>query len=323
MEIFNNIKLNSVKLEDLEKKGWMNKYFLVLFTQIELERFFELEKNDNNLKLFDKQFSKLKNSIFKNISVEKECKDPSWILSTGTKNIDFLLDNDGLKSKEITLFYGISRSGKTQIAHQCICQVYLKFQKILPTKLALFIDSEKTFRPERIKQFAHGLNIPFSDVLKRIDVYSIQNLNEFKVLLNQIDINIQKNGIKFLIIDSLTKIFRYEMAKKERETSSIISEFSETLENLQMLAIKRNIPILVTSQVTAALNPSYFFEFIPILGKTLNIYIKQWILLGENEEELSIKENIGKRIAHLLNGNLKKELVVKFRITDNGIIDSF
>ncbi len=43
------------------------------------------------------------------------------------------------------------------------------------------------------------------------------------------------------------------------------------------------------------------------MAHTLNIYIKQWILLAEDENITALQENTGRRNAHLINGRNKKE----------------
>ena len=82
-----------------------------------------------------------------------------WRLSTGSKELDDVLAG-GLESQSVTEFAGMYGSGKTQIMHQsCVnLQIASKIfaetenvlEKELPRPKAVYIDTEGTFRPERI-----------------------------------------------------------------------------------------------------------------------------------------------------------------------------
>ena len=308
----------------LKKKGWINPSFLGLLTINEVKRFLNLKtdliKKTSDLdKIMDKY--KKKNHI-----VSKEyfnLEQSSWQLTTGSFNLDKLLLKKGLPSRKLTLLYGKFRSGKSQIAHQCCVNSYQQFQENLPKYVSLFIDTEGTFRPERIQQMADAMGLPIDDLLKRIYVIQIQSNSELKLAFSKIEEIILNHEIKFLTIDSLTKYVRLEIAKKEKEVNLIITEFSLILRKLSMLAIKFNIPILCTSQVLSTMTNLNFFDVVPILSTTLNTYIKEWILLGENPQITSMPENSGRRFAHLVNSESNSEEITQFLISTEGIKDFY
>ncbi|MHA1562711.1 MAG: ATPase domain-containing protein [Promethearchaeota archaeon] len=308
----------------LKKKGWINPSFLCLLTTNELKKFLNLKtdliKKPSDL---DKIMEKYKK---KNHIVGKDyfnLAQSSWHLTTGSLNLDNLLIKKGIPSRKITLLYGKFRTGKSQIAHQCCVNAYQQFQEKLPKYVSLFIDTEGTFRPERIQQMADAMELPIDDVLKRIYIIQVQSNSEFKLAFTKIEEILLKNEIKFLTIDSLTNYVRLEIAKKEKEVNLIITEFSLILRKLANIAMKFNIPILCTSQVSSTMNNFNFFDVVPILSTTLNTYIKEWILLGENPQITSMPENSGRRFAHLVNSESNSEEITQFLITTEGIKDFY
>jgi len=70
-------------------------------------------------------------------------------ISTGSEKLDALLGG-GIETKSITEFFGEFRSGKTQLAHQLSIMVQLPRDKGGLSGNALYIDTEGTFRPERL-----------------------------------------------------------------------------------------------------------------------------------------------------------------------------
>jgi len=79
-------------------------------------------------------------------------------LTTGSKALDELLGG-GFETQAITELFGEFGSGKTQIAHQLCVNVQLPEDEGGLEGEAVFIDTENTFRPERILQMAEGVGI--------------------------------------------------------------------------------------------------------------------------------------------------------------------
>ena len=77
-------------------------------------------------------------------------------ITTGSKNIDNLLGGRGVETKAITEAYGAYGSGKTQLALSLAVGVLLPEEQGGCNGKAVYIDTEGTFRPERVRQFAEG-----------------------------------------------------------------------------------------------------------------------------------------------------------------------
>jgi len=122
---------------------------------------------------------------------------------------------------------------------------------------SVYIDTEGTFRPERIKQFAEGVGANPEKVLKNIFVARAFNSDHQILLIEKISEMI-KNGepIRILIIDSLTAHFRAEYAGRG-QLADRQQRLNRYLHDLMKLAEQRNLAVLVTNQVMS--NPAMMF----------------------------------------------------------------
>jgi len=186
----------------------------------------------------------------------KKREDINYI-PTGSKNIDNLLGGKGVESKAITEVFGAFGSGKTQLALSLAVNVQLPKEKGGPSGKAVYIDTEGTFRPERVKQFAAGMGANPEKVLKNIFVARAFNSDHQILLVEKIGEMI-KNGepIKLVIIDSLTAHFRAEYAGRG-QLADRQQRLNKYLHDLMKLAEQRNLAVFVTNQVMA--NPAMMF----------------------------------------------------------------
>ena len=89
-------------------------------------------------------------------------------VTTGSQNVDELLGGKGIESKSITEVFGAFGSGKTQIGLGLAVRTQLPKSKGGAEGKCVFIDTEGTFRPSRIKQISEKLELNPSKVLKNI-----------------------------------------------------------------------------------------------------------------------------------------------------------
>lgn len=174
-------------------------------------------------------------------------------ISTGSKNLDNLLGG-GFETGAIVECFGEFGSGKTQIAHSLAVQC----QKNDPTAVAVFIDTENTFRPERIIEIAKGNNLDPDKVLNNIKVARAFNSDHQMLLAEKVSELITKQGlnVKVVIVDSLTAHFRAEFIGRgtlaERQ-----QKLNKHMHDLLKLADSYNLLVYVTNQVMA--KPDVFF----------------------------------------------------------------
>jgi len=178
-------------------------------------------------------------------------------ISTSSKNLDNLLGGKGVETKAITEAYGAYGSGKTQLGLQLAVNVQLPIDKGGANGKAVFIDTEGTFRPERIKQIAEAIGANPEKVLKNIFVARAFNADHQILLIDKIGEMIKnEEPIKLVIIDSLTAHFRAEYAGRGM-LADRQQKLNKYLHSLMRLAEMHNLAVFVTNQVMA--NPAMMF----------------------------------------------------------------
>lgn len=174
-------------------------------------------------------------------------------ITTGCEGFDKLMEG-GFESGAITECFGEFGSGKTQIAHVLVVNLI----KSDPNAVAVYIDTENTFRPERIKQLAEGVGLNYEDVLKQIKVARAYNSDHQMLLAEKVEDLIKKEGnnVKLLVVDSLMAHFRAEFIGRgtlaERQ-----QKINKHLHILLRLADTNNLAVYVTNQVSS--DPAQFF----------------------------------------------------------------
>ncbi len=183
-------------------------------------------------------------------------KEVRYII-TGSKNLDDLLGGRGVETKAITEAFGSYGSGKTQLGLQLAVNAQLPLDKGGANGKAVWIDTEGTFRPERIKQIAESLGANSEKVLKNIFVARAFNSDHQILLIDKIGEMI-KDGepIKLVIIDSLTAHFRAEYAGRGT-LADRQQKLNKYIHQLTRLAEQYNLAVYVTNQVMA--NPAVMF----------------------------------------------------------------
>lgn len=176
-------------------------------------------------------------------------------LTTGSKMLDKLLGG-GIESQSITEFYGEYGSGKSQMCHQLCVNVQLPREQGGLEGSALYIDTENTFRTERIFQMATSLGLDPQEVIKNIIFAEAFTSEHQMFLLENADKVIKENGIRLIIVDSLTSHFRSEYLGREM-LQERQQKLNKHLHRLIRLARAFNTVAVVTNQVMS--KPDVFF----------------------------------------------------------------
>ena len=174
-------------------------------------------------------------------------------LSTGAASFDALLGG-GFETGSIVECFGEFGSSKTQIAHMLCVQMVKRF----PNAYAVYVDTEKTFRPERIIEFAEGAGLDPKKVLKQIKVAKAYNSDHQMLLVEKVEELVLKDelDVKLLIVDSLTSHFRAEFVG--RGTLSVRQQkLNKHMHVMSKLADVHNLCVYVTNQVMS--KPDSFF----------------------------------------------------------------
>jgi len=174
-------------------------------------------------------------------------------LKTGSKAFDALIGG-GLETGAIVECFGEFGSGKTQLGHALAVNV----QSVDKDAVAVYIDTENTFRPERIMQFARGAGLDEEQILKNIKVARAYNSDHQMLLAEKIEDLIKKQGltVKLVVIDSLTAHFRAEFIGRGT-LADRQQKLNKHMHVLLKLADTHNLCVYVTNQVMA--KPDMFF----------------------------------------------------------------
>ena len=176
-------------------------------------------------------------------------------ITTGIEGFDNLMGG-GFETGAITECFGQYGSAKTQIAHWLCVQVQKLSGEENP--IAIYIDTENTFRPERILQFAEGAGLDPQEALRNIKVARAYNSDHQMLLAEKVESLVKNEGlnVKLVIVDSLTAHFRAEFVGRgtlaERQ-----QKLNKHMHVLAKLADSLNCCVYVTNQVMS--KPDQFF----------------------------------------------------------------
>ena len=230
-------------------------------------------------------------------------------LKTGSNALDGLLGG-GFETGAIVECFGEFGSGKTQIGHT----LAVRAQTIEPNAVAVYIDTENTFRPERIIQLAKGAGMDPDEVLKNIKVARAYNSDHQMLLAEKVEDLIKKQGmnVKLVVIDSLTAHFRAEFIGRGT-LADRQQKINKHMHILLKLADTHNLCVYVTNQVMA--KPDMFFGdptqaiggHIVAHASTFRVYLR--------------KGKKGTRVAKLIDSPNMPEAECGFYVDESGIKD--
>ena len=169
-------------------------------------------------------------------------------ITTGSKSFDELLGGGGVETQAITEAYARFSAGKTQVGFQLCVNVQKPLDQGGLNGKVLFIDTEHTFRPERIMQIATENGMDGEEILKNIFVARAENSDHQILLVEKAEELIAANNVKLVIVDSLTSHFRSDYAGRgalgDRQ-----QKLNKHVHILQKLADKYNLAVYITNQV--------------------------------------------------------------------------
>lgn len=188
-------------------------------------------------------------------------------ITTNVPELDALLGG-GVETDGITEFYGAFGSGKSQFMHQLAVNCCLPVDKGGLDGSVIWIDAERTFRPNRVEEMVigakkiHGIDLDYEDVLSRLNVaeaLTAERQMELVDLCFDVAKDIKAAGkppVRVIIVDSLIANFRAEFCGREHlaERQQSIGKHMNTLARF---SAENNAAVLVTNQVQA--NPQAFF----------------------------------------------------------------
>jgi DNA repair protein RadA len=181
----------------------------------------------------------------------------------GSDKFDAFL-NGGFETQAITEIAGEYGSGKSQICHT-LCLVANKLGNNTITDdnnkqtvgSILFIDTENTFRADRVYQIAEQNGLDPETILTRIYHCRIYNSLELELIINNLGKSIEEYNARLVIVDSIISLHRAEFSGRET-LAERQQRLAKMLNKLRKYADVYNIAIVITNQVISSPQSSQF-----------------------------------------------------------------
>ncbi len=232
-------------------------------------------------------------------------------ITTSSASLDALIGG-GVETQSITEGFGAFGSGKSQLGFQLAVNVQLPKEKGGLNGACIFIDTESTFRPERIVQIAKAHGIDENKVLKNIFVAKAYNSDHQVVLADKAKEIIEEKNVKLLIIDSMMSHFRADYSGRG-ELAPRQQKLNRHLHALQKLADAHNLAVYITNQVMARPDVLFGDPTVAVGGHILGHASTYRLYLRKGKQ--------GKRVARMIDSPNLPEGEAVFSVTEVGIRD--
>lgn len=231
-------------------------------------------------------------------------------ISTGSKSFDDLLGG-GLETRAVTEVYGEFGTGKTQLCHTLCLMVQRPASEGGLEAKAIYIDTENTFRPERIVSIAEARGFDSGKALENVIVAKAYNSAHQELIIEEAGSVIEENNARLIIVDSAVAHYRAEFIGR-----ATLSERQQRLNRFMHILVRiaetYEVAVLVTNQIQASPD-AYFGDAVRPVGghvlahtSTYRIYLKR---SGKN------------RIARMVDSPYHAEREILFTLSNGGISD--
>jgi len=182
-------------------------------------------------------------------------------VTTGSKELDKLL-NGGIETGSITELFGEFRTGKSQLCHTLAVTCQLPIDNGGAEGKCLYIDTEGTFRPERLLAVADRYGLQGSDVLDNVAYARAYNSDHQMTLLTQAAAMMSESRYALVIVDSATACYRTDYSGRG-ELSARQMHLAQFLRALLKLADEFGVAVVLTNQVVAQVDGAAMFNADP------------------------------------------------------------
>lgn len=235
-------------------------------------------------------------------------------ISLNSVQLDGLLDG-GIETGAVTEFFGEFGSGKSQISMMAALKTPLPVDQGGVDGNVIYIDTEGTFRPERIKKICENLGYNWEQVLKRINVVRLNSTSKIIVFIRDKLVSmIEKTNARLVVIDSVISLFRAEkigrgqLAVRQQLLGQLLHKLGRAIEVY-------NCACILTNQVQSKVD-GYTFPgsdgLKPTGGNVLGHFSTYRIRLRKSGK---------KKTATMEDSPNKDYEAIPFMVTANGIED--
>ena len=249
-------------------------------------------------------------------TVQLDIRQRVYSLSTGSKQLDSILGG-GIMTMSITEVFGEFRCGKTQMSHTLCVTTQLPREMGGGEGKVAYIDTEGTFRPDRIKQIAEGYELDPESCLANVSYARALNSEHQMELVEQLGEELSSGDYRLIVVDSIMANFRVDYCGRG-ELSERQQKLNQHLFKLNRLAEEFNVAVFLTNQVQSDPGASALFASAdgrkPIGGHVLAHASATRILLRKGRGD--------ERVAKLQDSPDMPEKECVYVIGEKGITDS-
>jgi DNA repair protein RadA len=227
--------------------------------------------------------------------------------TSGSQDFDIFLGG-GIETQALTEIAGEFGSGKSQLCYT-IC---VTANAGSPDNGIIFVDTENTFRAERIHQIAEARGLDAEEIMKKIFVCQIYYSAHLEAVIRSLAKYIEQYKARLVIIDSIISLHRAEFAGRET-LSERQQRLNMILHKLIRLAEIYNVAVVYTNQVQA--QPDNLFGGNSMIAAGGNI------MAHASTYRIFLRKAGHNRIATMLDSPYHAYSQVKFTIGEQGIED--
>jgi DNA repair protein RadA len=231
-------------------------------------------------------------------------------ISTGSKNLDDLFVG-GIETGSLTEIYGEYGTGKTQLCHTLSILVQQSKSKGGLNGKAIYVDSENTFRPERIVSIASARDLDPYESLENIIVAKAYNSAHQELILEETGPIIDSNNVKLLIVDSAVAHYRAEFLGR-----ATLSERQQKLNKFMHILVRiaetYSVAVLATNQIQSSPDAIFGDAYRPTGGH---------VVAHTSTYRVFLKRSGKNRIARMVDSPYHPEREVLFTLSELGVAD--
>jgi len=236
-------------------------------------------------------------------------------LTTGSKELDKLLGG-GIETGSITEIFGEFRTGKSQICHTLAVTCQLPVDLNGGEGKCLYIDTEGTFRPERLLATAERYGLTGSEVLDNVAYARAYNTDHQTNLLIQASAMMTESRYCLVIVDSATALYRTDYMGRG-ELSARQMHLAQFMRKLLRMADEFGVAVVITNQVVAQVDGGAMFQADP--KKPIGGHI----MAHASTTRLSLRKGKGEnRVCKIYDSPCLPESEATFSINADGIGDA-
>lgn len=233
-------------------------------------------------------------------------------ITSGAAEVDAILGG-GFESRAITEIYGEWRCGKTQLCHTIAVTTQMPVEMGGGCAKVAWIDTENTFRGDRLVQIANRFGLDADAVLSNVMVARVDTVDQMMHALIAIGAKMAEEPFKLLVVDSIMAIFRVDYVARG-ELSERQQTLNQFLSRLRKIAEEFNVAVVLTNQVQSDPGGMAFAGVEPKKA------IGGHVLAHASTIRLMVRKGRAEaRVLKVLQGPTLKEDEAEFQITEGGV----